>query len=129
MTPSQLSKLEEAYQHGCTDDEAASYACITLKVILDKKAESLREKDGWLDKIELLKHKNDAISQVNLGKSIVNGSIEDSKYWLERKKRKEFGARATLDISAEKPLIVLPVVIQKQLQDQKDGEPETPVQS
>jgi len=94
MTPETISKLEQAYAYGCTDEEACLFADIgrnTLDVY-EKKHPAFRERK------QALKNRPFLIAR----KSVIESMAKDGELalkYLERKMKKEFSLRQELEHS------------------------------
>ena len=91
MTTQQLVKIEKAYKHGSTTPQAAAYAkCSELELM-----EKIGSDPEWYAACQQSKLVSTVQSLINLGESVEQGNIEDSKYLLERKLPDEFGKKIT----------------------------------
>lgn len=95
MTESTVKKLEEAFLMGMSDLEACLYADIskqTLYTYQDKNPE-------YADRKALLKESVAMKAKRNLAISIEQGDTNDSKWYLERKKKDEFSLKTETELS------------------------------
>jgi len=92
-----LHKLEEAFSKGFSDAEACLYADIgtsTLYNYCEKNPKFLERKEA-LKKTPLMKARS------NIYDAIDSGDIEMSKWYAERKAKKEFSTRVEQDLEAK----------------------------
>ena len=108
LSDEQLLKIEEAYRAREDDFGIAAHAGISLAQLQELQNEHVLADDGWEPRMRLLWKEPIVQAKVNLDNSVLNGSIEDSKYFLERKLPKEWSARTQLNITDERPLVILP---------------------
>ena len=108
LSDEQLLKIEEAYRAREDDFGIAAHAGISLAQLQELQNEHVLADDGWEQRMRLLWKEPIVQAKVNLDNSVLNGSIEDSKYFLERKLPKEWSARTQLNITDERPLVILP---------------------
>jgi len=108
LSDEQLLRIEEAYRAREDDLGIAAHAGISLAQLQELQNEHIRANDGWEQRMRLLWKEPIVQAKVNLDNSVLNGSIEDSKYFLERKLPKEWSARTQLNITDERPLVILP---------------------
>lgn len=87
MTSEVLTKLEQAFSIGCSDDEACIYADISRMTL--QRYQKLNPE--FCARKELLKQKLVLKARTNIAHEINGGNIEVSKWYAERKKRDEFG--------------------------------------
>lgn len=89
LTPQQISKLEEAFFHGASDSEAYSYADVCATNFYwwqEVNPEFVERKKQLQESIKLR-------SKMNVVKSIHDGNVNDSKFWLTTKCKDEFSTR------------------------------------
>lgn len=98
-----VSKLEEAWGFGATNEEAAAVAGITrsaLQKYMAKHPEVQERRDELRETVNY-------IARSNIVQAIQKKDIDNSKWWIERKLKKEFSLRqendnrTTLTISDE----------------------------
>ena len=106
MTPEQIELLKEAFFNECSEEEAAFHAGITMSELNEFAAQHTDDGE-WL-RMKNLYHSRNAQASVNLGKSVRGGSIEDSKWVLERRRAKMYSPKAELNVTTERPMIILP---------------------
>ncbi len=85
-----IAKLEHAWSCGCPDVEAVLYAGISIDMlnytIYVKQPELRKRRDE-------LKERPAMNARINVAESIKKKDLENSKWYLERKKKKEFSSR------------------------------------
>lgn len=113
LTTEELGLIEEAFFNDCSYEEIAAHAGITMLQLQDHIA--LHTDNGWLPRMELLRHKRYALASVNLGKAILGGSVEDSKFVLERRRPLLWGKQDKLKHEGELEwkVTVAPFMFQK----------------
>lgn len=90
-----LKKLEEAFALGCTDEEASFYADISPRTLYNYQTENpefLQRKDQ-LKQNPILKARQTLVN--NLDKA------ENARWFLERKKKEEFGSHQEVEHTGE----------------------------
>jgi len=97
MTPETIEKLEKAFAMSFTDTEACLYANISTSTFYDY----CKSNPKFSDKKEALKKHPNIKAKMNILSSLDNGDINDSKWWLERKSKDEFGTKNTTDLNAK----------------------------
>jgi hypothetical protein len=100
MTPELLSKLKEGFLMGFSDEEACSYAQIgksTLYNYQQANPEFVEEKEEWKNN-PILKAKTTIFNDLE--------DVETSKWYLERKAKREFSLRQELTGENGEPLVV-----------------------
>ena len=85
-----LSKLEEAFAQGCTDEEACIYADISLSALYRYEEEHLE----FRERKQLLKQKPILLARTEVVKGI-EGDKEFALKFLERRKKSEFAPHST----------------------------------
>jgi len=98
MTKETIQKLESAFSLGCTDPEACLYADISLSSLYDYQSRHPK----FLDRKNILKKSLKLQSRLNVGKTIKNGDVENSKWYLERKAKDEFSTKQESGITDQK---------------------------
>lgn len=93
MTEDTLRKLEEAFLMGLTDIEACLYANIGQSTLYDY----CRDNTEFSERKEMLKQQPKIKAKINLTKSIDNGDLYDSRWYLERKAKEEFSTKQEID--------------------------------
>jgi hypothetical protein len=105
ITEEVLQKLEEAFLNGATDRQATFLANISEGTLYNY----IKENPEFGERKELLKQMTSYQAKANITESIrKNIKIEDSKWYLERKNKKEFGNNVDLtsDGEALQPILV-----------------------
>ncbi len=95
VTPEVLAKLEHAFGIGCSDKEACLYAGISMDALYNYQ----NRRPDFGEWKALLKEK-----PVLKARSVVVNSLSDpetSKWYLERKTKGEFNARAALELTGK----------------------------
>jgi hypothetical protein len=95
MTPETIAKLEQSFAMGCTDKEACLYANISMDTLYYYQGNN----PEFCQRKELLKE-----NPVLKARSVIVNSLSDpetSKWYLERKTRGEFNARAALELTGK----------------------------
>ena len=96
MTPETVKKLEEAYAIGCTDTEACIFADITRQTLTTYQNANPK----FLDRKKLLKE----TPVLKARNTVINALEEDvgtSKWYLERKRKDEFGPKQEIDLTGK----------------------------
>ena len=111
MTPDVVGKLEQAFSLGCSDLEACLYAGISKQALYDYQSRN----PSFVDRKAILKE-----NLVLKARSVIAGSLNNkdentAKWYLERKKKDEFGTRTEVTgkdgETLQAPVInILPVV-------------------
>lgn len=97
MTEYVVAKLEQAFSVGANDTEACAHAGISRdSYYLHRKRDQ-----KFSDKIDCLKEKLPLKAKSELAKAINEGDQATVKWYLERKRRAEFGTRQELDITTD----------------------------
>lgn len=92
-----LRFLREAFAWGATDEEACNHAKIGTTAFYKYKAKHA----DFAEEVARLKETPTLNSRRNIAKDIEDGSIETSKWWLERKKKNEFGRKHFVEGSVD----------------------------
>ena len=99
MTELVVQKLEDAFSNWATDDEACFLAWISTSTLYNYQWEN----PEFLEKKEVLKNMIKYHAKANIAKAIrSNDKLEDSKWYLERKLKREFGNSVDLTTDGEK---------------------------
>ena len=106
LSDEQLLKIEEAYRAREDDLGIAAHAGISLAQLQELQNEHIRANDGWEQRMRLLWKEPIVQAKVNLDNSVLQGSIEDSKYFLERKLPKEWSPKMQINVTEEKPMVI-----------------------
>jgi len=104
-----LSKLEDWFAMGFTDNEACLYADVAPATLY----RYIEANPKFWERKELLKDQPKMVAKANLIKSIhstnplyTKQKIDDSKWWLERKSRNEFSLRQEIQAEVEGDITV-----------------------
>lgn len=97
MTKEVVSKLEYGFLKGLTDEQCCLYAGISKQALYDY----CHAHPEFTDRKELLKHNPSVQAKINIAEGIENGDIDTSKWYLERKEKKEFSTKQELEVAAE----------------------------
>lgn len=89
MTPDIITKLEQAFSIGCSDDEACIYADISRMTLHRYQ----KDNPEFCDRKELLKQKLVLKARTNIATKINEGDIDVSKWYAERKRKDEFSTK------------------------------------
>lgn len=93
-------KLRKAWQAGMPDRKAAQYAGITpddLKDLLRMDAELALTRAGMLTRnLEI-----EMTARINVNRSVKEGSVDSSKWLLERKVPEEFSTKGQIAVQAD----------------------------
>lgn len=93
MNQSMVRKLDEAFMQGMSDREACLYCGIAYSTFTSW----LENNPDYRIKKELLKDQPKMKAKHNISKSINNGDINTSKWYLERRSKEEFGTKEEID--------------------------------
>lgn len=94
MTAETIKKLEEAFMNAFTDEEACLYADISIRTLYDY----CEKNPQFSHKKETLKKKPNIKAKLNILKSLNEGDVKDSQWWLERKSRDEFSIKSKSEL-------------------------------
>lgn len=89
MTPELVDKLDKCFALSFTDQQACDFVGIDKKTLY----KYCKKNKGYSTKKERLKGNINLKAKMNVVTSIQNGSIKESKWWLERKVKDEFSVR------------------------------------
>lgn len=111
LTPETLDKLRTAFLMGCSDVEACLYADISKTALYNyqqKNPEFVDQKEQWKEQLTLK-------ARTVIANSLNNKDENTAKWYLERKKKDEFGTRTEVTgkdgETLQAPVInILPVV-------------------
>ena len=92
MTEAVIGKLEQSFAVGGTDLEACFFADIGKDVLYDY----IKKHPEFHDRKESLKRKPVLLAKTNVVKKLISGSIDVSKWYLERRSRGEFATRTEI---------------------------------
>lgn len=84
-----LQKLEQAFTMDMTDLEACLYAGISAGTLYNYQ----KEKPEFLERKQMLKNSLSLKAKTNVAIKINKGDVQESKWWLERRRKKEFSPR------------------------------------
>lgn len=112
MTPEVIAKLEDAFSHAMTDEQACCIAGIGRDSLYDY----IKKNPSFGDKKELLKKRIDIMAKHRLISAIDGGDVPSVKFWLERKCKDEFAVRNEITGKEGKP-VELNINIEKDEQD------------
>lgn len=87
MTDDVLKKLKSAFDYGCTDEEACIHADISTQTLYNYQ----NAHPEFLEEKEMRKKKPVLKARSNVVLKIDSGDLDTSKWYLERKEKKEFG--------------------------------------
>jgi len=100
MTPETIDKLRQAYLIGATNEEAAHYASISPNTIynyIESHPEFLEQISAWKSE-PILKAKQMIVKNIDR-------DIKNAQWYLERKRKKEFGTSVDIT-SGDEPLTI-----------------------
>jgi hypothetical protein len=95
MTDEVVRKLEEGFCAGLTDEQACLYADISKPTLYDY----CNKYPEFSNRKEILKEQPLIRAKLNVTKNINSGDLTDSKWYLERKGKKEFSLRTENDLN------------------------------
>ena len=109
ITEEVLQKLEEAFLNGASDRQATFLANISDGTLYNY----IKDNPEFGERKELLKQQIAYQAKCNIAEAIrSNKKIEDSKWYAERKIKKEFGNN--VDITSDnKPIPIIPIKIEE----------------
>ncbi|MGM0215055.1 hypothetical protein [Enterococcus sp. AZ109] len=87
ITKSLLQKLEQGFLYGFTDEEACLHADISPSTLYNY----CKEHPEFLERKEQLKSRPKMRAKLNIVRSLENGDVGVSQWYLERKAKDEFG--------------------------------------
>lgn len=95
VTPEVLAKLEQAFGMGCSDKEACLYADISMDALYNHQNRNphFAEWKALLKEKPVLKARNTVVQSLS--------DPENAKWYLERKTKGEFNARAALELTGK----------------------------
>ncbi len=105
MTEETVKKLDEGFSMGFTDSECCLYANISKQTLYNY----CEEHKEYFDRKEELKKHPKLLAKRNVYNSLKEGKkMEDSKWYLERRSKKEFGNNIDLTTDGEglQPILV-----------------------
>ncbi len=94
MTPDVLRKLEAAFLLGCTDCEASFAAGIARSTLADY----VKKNPEFSDKKKAFKSNPVFLARRAVITAIQNGNVKAAMWFLERKRRNEFGTQTKPDL-------------------------------
>ena len=86
ITSDVLQKLEYGFMKGLTDRQCCDFADIAQQTLYNY----CKEHPAFLERKERLKNNPTVKAKINVVEEIENGNIDLSKWYLERKEKKEF---------------------------------------
>lgn len=89
MTNEVVSKLEQAFSMGCSDLEACLYADISKQTLYDYQ----KIHPAFVDRKAMLKERMVFKARSVIAEALNNKDENTAKWYLERKKKDEFGTR------------------------------------
>lgn len=95
MTPEIINKLEQAYSIDATDEEACIFAGIGMSTLYDYQ----KQNPDFSERKRLLKDKLTFKARTNIANEINKGDADLSKWYLERKKKKEFSTQVVNEVT------------------------------
>jgi len=95
MTPETVQKLEEGFLIGLTDRECCLFGGIVPQTLYNY----IKEHPDFSTRKELLKDQPRIKAKQNIVGSINDGNVLDSKWYAERKSKKEFSVRTEVETS------------------------------
>lgn len=95
MTPEIINKLEQAYSIDATDEEACIFAGIGMSTLYDYQ----NRNPDFVERKRLLKDKLVLKARTNIASGINKGDIDLSKWYIERKKKKEFSTQVVNELT------------------------------
>jgi hypothetical protein len=117
MTPEVIAKLEKAFAIGATDIEACAFAgiCETTLYYYQQKNPEFKDRKKRLKEQPILKAKNTVVANLD--------DVKNAQWYLERKKKDEFGQRTEITGAEGGQLQQLIIVKAKELQDGEGNQP------
>ena len=91
-----LTTLREAYSKGCSDMEACMLAGISPHTLVAY----MKGNPKFVEEREVLKEKQILIARETVNKSLAT-DVDTAKWYLERKKKGEFSAKAELNVNVD----------------------------
>ena len=112
LTPETIDKLRTAFLMGCSDVEACLFADISKTALYNyqqKHPEFVDKKEQWKEQLALK-------ARIVIADALNNKDENTAKWYLERKKKNEFGTRTEITGADGEPLSppiinILPVKI------------------
>lgn len=95
MTPEIINKLEQAYSIDATDEEACIFAGIGTSTLYNYQ----NEHPDFVERKKLLKEKLVFKARTNIASEINKGNVDLSKWYIERKKKKEFSTQVVNELT------------------------------
>ncbi len=97
MTPEVVSKLEEGFTKGLNDLESCLFAGISKQTLYDYQ----HLHPEFVDRKEKLKKNVTMIAKMNIYDSILEKNQQDSKWYLERRAKDEFGTSTNINLGGQ----------------------------
>ena len=95
MTPEIINKLEQAFAIDSTDEEACIFAGIGMSTLYDYQ----NRNPEFTERKRLLKEKLVLKARTNIANKINKGDVDLSKWYIERKKKKEFSTQVVNELT------------------------------
>lgn len=94
VTDQVLAMLREVYKLGCTDEEACAYAGISVAALQRyfDRVPQFRQERANLQELPVIKARSNIISAIS------EKNVAVSQWYMERKRRKEFGDSKEIDL-------------------------------
>lgn len=89
MTSEVVNKLEQAFTMDMTDLEACLYAGISKQTLYNYQDKN----KAFIDRKEILKNSLSLKAKTNLANKINDGDSNESRWWLERRRKNEFSTQ------------------------------------
>jgi hypothetical protein len=97
MTPEAIAKLEAAF----SEDNTILDACFLAGISKDSYYDYLKANPWYSERVEYLRNNTIMHARKNLVNSIKEGNVNDSKWYLERKKKDEFSTSSDLNVGGQ----------------------------
>ena len=97
VTSDVVKKLEDGFLLGLNVVECCLYANITKATFYNY----ANENEGFLDRMKQLQENIKMRAKLNLANDIKQGDVDTSKWYLEKKKKKEFSVRSEHEVTGE----------------------------
>jgi len=119
VTPEVVAKLEHGFSMGFTDLEA----CLFANISKDSLYRHCKNNPDFSERKEGLKNHPKLLAKTNIYESLKeNKKIDDSKWYLERRAKKEFGNNVDITTDGEK---ITPIINLEDYALQRDDSNET----
>lgn len=97
ITSDVLQKLEYGFMKGLTDRQCCDFADIAQQTLYNY----CKEHPAFLERKERLKNNPTVKAKINVVEEIEKGNIDLSKWYLERKEKKEFSLKQEYEVTGE----------------------------